>query len=265
MGRLAGDSSYYTFVLQDYKGRYHKDSTIRLPSVSTVVKAVLAAPGLVPWAYAATRDAISGLSAVLYEDMDIAGAEVMDTFMDPDMLEEYLKENGLRPDDISKDAMARGTREHKHLEDLAKLQLKDFADAENKAWSMTEKADGWERAIADWWLNSAIEVEASEMTLFDPAHGFAGTADLVWYDDGMLTMTDLKTRKEGARAYASDMIQVDGYMTAWEYMYPDKPLSGGGSVLVARADGTYVHQKVTVPRGTFLKVKELYDILEGSK
>ena len=53
--------STYEFVLRGGNGRYDQDTTIVLPSVTTIVSAVLAKPQLVPWAYATTLDSLTGL------------------------------------------------------------------------------------------------------------------------------------------------------------------------------------------------------------
>lgn len=246
MGRAAGNGGHYTYVLRDLStGKYDLSNTIDLPSVTTIIGKVLSKPAIIGWTYRETRDAISGLVQVLlsadreaHPDIE---ADILELLSEPEMLEEYLKENRLRPEDQKHEAADRGKKAHTALEDLAKLAInEDAAASDRMAGRILEKqrSTPFDRATASWWLDRSPEVVATEARLKSLKHMFAGSADLVWRDgDGNMVMSDLKSRKEGQPAWESDHIQVGAYSLAWEEQ------TGQAidieTVLVVRADGTW--------------------------
>lgn len=273
MGRAAGDGKYYTFVLRDLStGRYDQGCTISFPSVTTIIGRVLAKPALIPWTYRETRDAISGLVSVLlsadreaHPDIE---SDILDLLSDPDMLEEYMKENGLRPEDQKLEAADRGKKAHTALEDLATIALKeDSSAADALAGRLLEKpgTTPFDRATAAWWLDREPEVIATEARLFSLHHGFAGSADLVWRDrDGYVVMTDLKSRRASQPAWESDHIQVGAYSIAWEERTEQEVERE--TVLVVREDGTWDEYESRVDnRQVFLDLNAAYKELTGGK
>lgn len=265
MARLAGSNPNYTFVLRDENtGRYVKDVTISLPSSTTIIKRTLANPALVSWAYRFTRDVISGVVSVFADESGSIDSEVVDMLTDADWLEEFLKENRLRPNDIRDERGETGNKEHAVFERLAKASIED-PDA---AYVLAEKtlaspSSPYEEAIASWWLAEEPDVLFSEQVLPCLEHGYCGTVDLVARRaDKQIVVTDLKTRRAGLYDYVSDQFQVDSYITAYNLRYPNTK-ADGGSVLLVFDDGTWDEVEVVLPPGSFLRLKAVDDIIEG--
>lgn len=259
MGRAAGDGSHYTWVLRDLStGKYDQSCTIALPSVTTIIGKILAKPALIGWTYRETRDAISGTVSTLLEaesEHPTIRDDLLDLLSDPEMLEEYLKENGLRPEDQTKTAQARGKAAHATLERLANIALSDDdAAADALASRLLEKRTStpYDRASAAWWVDRQPSVVATEARLMSLTWRYAGSTDLVWRDnDGNLVLTDLKSRKAGQPSWESDHIQVAAYAIAWEEM--GNPPIDRETVLVVREDGTWDEYESAVDnRGIFL-------------
>ena len=268
MARIAGDKPYYTFVLKNEgTGRYHQDVAIKLYSVTTIIKATIAAPQLVPWAYKVTRDHISGLVGVLNEE-GVGPEEILDMLSDEAMLAEYMKDNKLRPEDLRDAAAERGTTEHAFLEHLATLALLDEEHAMAAAYDAVDGitlVTGYGQAIAGWWIAKHPHVVESETVLYSLKHGYCGSVDLIWKDDeGTTILTDLKTGNENRKPYATDHIQVDGYADAYREMHGEQTIDRT-SVLIAREDGTWQEEETTLPRGTFLSVLDVYSRLKEAR
>jgi hypothetical protein len=280
MAGPAGNSDYYTLYAYDHsKNRVDKSVEIQLVRVTSVIKDTLAKGQLVDWAYRHTRDVVSGLVSTLI-DGGVDVSEITDLLTDADWLEEYLKENQLRPDDIKEEAGELGTEKHALLEKLGKLALGNYEDEDMAyARSVLDKTeDGHEYAIAEWWVRNDPLVVASEKTLVSMKHGFAGTVDLVWVtgeEPGRLTITDLKNRKadrlcgvnhktEAAALrchvgtpYESDFIQVGAYDIAWREGQPHMP-PDRRTVLVAKADGSYVEEESEYDSSIFLDLLSVW-------
>lgn len=265
MARAAGSDSHYTFHLFNVStGKHDRKTVIRIPSVTTIIGEVLAKPMLVGWAYRTTRDHIAGALAVMQAngfDTDL----ILDTFTDGDMLEEYMKENKLRPDDIKSEAADRGTVAHALLERLATAYLEaDEVAAERMAQRVlsSNKASGWEQATAGWWLERYPRVVASEQKLISLKQGFIGTCDLIYTDDDdLLTLTDLKSRKTDGYVYESDHIQCGAYTVAWDETnarHIDRT-----TVLVVREDGSWTEEETVLDApGIFLDLLSAYEKLK---
>lgn len=251
MPRVAGSNTHYKFILQDANtGRSVSGISIELPSVTSIIGATLAKPMLVGWAYRVTRDNISGMVSEL-EKAEVPRTDIMEVLTDGDMLDEYLKENKLRPDDIKEDAAERGRAGHATLERLGTIYLDEaggggYERAHEHAQSVLDSggASGWDKAIAAWWQEENPEIIMSEAILYSLDHQFIGTVDLVWKDkNGIVAVTDLKTRELGKDIYESDYIQSAAYGIA----YAER--TGGEadytSVLMAYPDGTYVERSAS--------------------
>lgn len=274
MGRAAGSSSHYEFVLRRATGRYDRNTTIRLPSVTHIIGDVVAKHNLPDWYANRMLDHISGLAGVMagmaHEEGGEKGwniaAEWLDTLVDADMLKEYLKDNKMLVSDVVNEAADRGTAEHAMLEHLAKCFMEDGEEAAEgiarRALNRNETSN-YAKAISAWWLDRYPHVVDAERVLYSLSMGCAGTVDLVTRGpNGEHCITDLKTRKAGADAYRSDEIQVDGYADMYEET-TGVPIQHR-TVLLAREDGTWDEYIVGVPRGTFRKVKEVYDIVRSA-
>ena len=268
MPRAAGSGAHYTFVLKNVStGRYDKDVEIALPSVTTIIGRVLNKPSLPAWYYNQTRDNLAGLVAVSMWDSTVAADDLLDTLSDADMLEEWLAENRMRPVDIRNARAEEGTAAHTFLEQLCETYLaadKDPAAPIAVARKMQENpaCDGYHHAVADWWLSRQPEVIASEQVVYSLKHGYAGTVDLVWEEDGYLVVTDLKTRKEGQTVRDSDDLQTAAYAEAYEEMTGQTVYFR--SVLIVRSDGSWDEPTAVLPREAWHSVLDLYRALRKS-
>ena len=257
MPRAAGSKPGYTFVLRNENtGRYMKDVTIWLPSSTTIIKQTLAAPALVGWAYRTTRDNIAGLVDTLALMPDLRAEQIVDMLADADWLDEYLKENQLRPDDVRDEKAEVGSGTHGILEELCR-NTRD--KAEELATQYLDSAEGSVRAVAGWWLVNQPDVIESEKILPHHREGYCGTTDLVWRpkDTDRVRVTDLKSRRAGLYVYEGDQYQVDSYRLAWNATQEEQAYDG--SVLLAFDDGTYKEEPVTLEEGAFLNLKVVYD------
>jgi hypothetical protein len=284
MPSSAGNKAYYSFYGWDEeKQRVDRRTELRFPRVTTVIQDTVAKPALMAWAYRHTRDVISsiaGIDSVMIDDETVPMIEILS---DGDWLEEFLKENELRPDDVALEAAVIGVERHALMEELGKLALGPSEDADTaKARVMLESEDGHERAIADWWLTRDPDVVASEVTLVSRRHWYAGTCDLVWYDGDRLTITDLKNRKADApcavdhrteeaadrchitHSYETDHIQVGAYDIAWNEEHPQQQ-AVRKTVLVAKADGRWVEDEVHLDSSIFLDYLSAWNKLKGAR
>lgn len=265
MPRVAADNPHYTFVLRnDNTGRYVQDVTIELPSVSTVIKRTLAKSALPAWVFKTTRDIITGIASLIQEG-ELEVEDFLDTFTDPDMASEWMKENRLRPEDVTTDASKRGTEKHEFLERLAKVALKeDEETAERVAREHLEDPDPYARAIAKWWIAEPREIVASEKNLWSLRDGTAGQLDIAWRSAvGRTIVTDLKTRRAGLGVYDSDFIQVAEYARMWREMFGE---GAEGSILLAQDDGEYLEERVPHHyEEVFEHLKCVHDLLRGGE
>jgi PD-(D/E)XK nuclease superfamily protein len=269
MPRAAGDGAYYVFRLYNQgTGRYDHNREIRLASVTTVIKATLAAPLLVGWSSRITRDHIAAVLGMLdLTEKDEDGMTALDYLSDGDLLYEFMVENRLMPDDVKEEGGEAGKENHAYLERLAAIALNvDDEAADRYAAATLEKSkNGWERAIAKWWLERQPTPVASEEMLFSLRYGFAGTIDLCLWDPetGEYSIVDLKCRGEGRTAYESDHVQTGAYAVAWEEMF-GQPIKHR-SVLVARSDGTYVEEPSFTDPADFLHLLHVWDDIKKAE
>ena len=254
--------STYDFYLRGDNGRYDYETRISLPSVTTVVSAVLAKPQLVAWAYERTLDAVTGLVSHIH-DADAATAdEIFDTLSDYDLLDEWIRANEAHYTDASKAAAERGQAAHALLAHLVLIyQQEDEAAAHRYAGK--DHHGPYKQAVAQWWLDRQPHPLESEKVVFSLRHGYAGRFDLL-ADFGLSVpkIIDLKTRRAGLGVYKSDEVQLGGYKIAAEER---GVVIGGTSVLLAHDDGTYEEVETWVEPEAFLKIVEVYYMLRKTR
>ena len=272
MTKRAATDKGYTFALFNGEGKQRPEIFV-FPSVTQVIKATLAAPQLVAWAYRQTVDSISGLLSVvsdvpstpwlgLHEDGSPSfsgpAEAILDIAGDADLLDEWLLLNKLRPVDLRDERAVEGKDAHEFLEYLVQSRiLKTPAPVPD---------DGYTEAIAAWWRETDPSSQgssiASESVVWSLSKQYAGTVDLVWTDeDGDLHVTDLKTRRAGNDAYNSDHIQVSAYAYAWEEM--GRGTIAQGSVLIVHDDGTWREEDTDIGPEAFFHLRDVFRILEG--
>lgn len=265
----AGDLPYYVVEID---GEYRK-----LPRVTHILKSVIAKE-LTKWTYGYTRDAISGYIAQLV-DQGVDPEEIIRMVVDADWLEDELKENRLRPDDYARERAVEGGDRHDFFERLGQASLVgDGSDITLATWG-AHQAEPFTRGISRWWLQERPQVIAAETRLVSEEGGYAGTVDQVAYRptfNGRVVVTDLKTRRgnrpclvahktEAAARdchevwpYETDHIQTAPYQLMYNaQLWKDERLLMNAdernkltalhrTVLIARADGTFVEEESTI-------------------
>lgn len=262
MPRAAGNDKFYDFRLRDSnKGGFHRSELqIKVPSVTSVIGGVLAKHGLDRWAYWRTIDAVAGITSQAVSQ-DVPAEDILDVLTDADWLNEYMRDNRVRPEDQTRDAQTQGTKHHEFLERLAEAQLAATDLDVKVAEQAIKQRPSVQTAIADWWLSQNPHVIASEEVLVTTSPLVAGTVDLVWSKGGTIWVTDLKTREAGKEAYDSDKIQVRQYQTMWNQVAT--PLADRSTVLVCRTDGTWTEYPADVDPSIFGHLYEVFMALKG--
>lgn len=277
----------YEFVLKGGGGRYDQSARIVLPSVTGVISAVLARPQLMQWVYDATIDALGGgvsAAAERYNETDEAdeglssGAfrdDLLDTFSDHELLDEWVRESGLHYERLADEAAERGKKAHAALAGLATCYAEHGQErALEEAARLTRSRNPFEQAVGTWWAECLPRPLLSEQVVVSLRHGYAGRLDLVadlkrpgtsdWaYETALI---DLKTRRADLGAYRSDEVQLGAYRIALEEM-DDVQVSGQliKTVLLARDDGTYLEHRCWVPDEAFLHLLEAYKLMRRTR
>lgn len=115
------------------------------------------------------------------------------------------KYEGIKRDTLEH-AAAKGTAVHNAIENLIKFGIKD----------LPVEYMPYLDAFSDWWNEASPTVVGSEIRLYHKIMRYAGTADMVAYIDGELTLVDYKTTYT-----ISDMtcgVQLEAYAKALESM-----------------------------------------------
>ena len=182
------------------------------PSVTSVLGAAVAKPGLLPWAARvsaqATADALAG------------GA-----------LPEVAVTAGCKAPNAGRDAGgARGTDVHRTLHHLALgLPLPTVGAA----------AEPYVASLLVWWGDHEPEPILAEATVLNRTHGYAGTMDAIWAVGGRTLVVDAKT---SAYRGPEEALQLAAYRYAEVICLPDgteetMPEVDGCAVLAIAADG----------------------------
>lgn len=261
MARAAGNKDHYTWLLLDENtGKVLRGTELKLPSVTSIIGRVLA-KDLTGWAYWATLDSVTGL----YDG--ISAADRRDIMVDSSELDAALRLNRMRPQDVTKARAAEGTETHDYLERLVTVELMDESSTAARKMAqrtLAKSEDGYERAVAQFWLDHEPDAVSAEEKVWSLHHGgFQGTLDLAYRDpEGNLGILDLKTRKAGGKSYPSDHVQTGAYEIAYEERHGTAVHFR--EVLIARPDGSYVLERSSRDDPTiFLRLLEIDRLLRG--
>jgi hypothetical protein len=262
-------SRTYTFRLQGDNGRYDRNTAIELPSVTTIVQATMPKPQLVGWAARQTIDAVVGIVSAHERDLVVdpqALEHFLDTFTDPDMLEEYIQENGLHRDVVLDEASTRGQKAHDLLKTLCSLHAMSPESATSHAVEVLlgrHKADNFQRAVARFWSEKKPVPLLSETVVYNLSLRYAGRLDMVIQGPNGSILIDLKTRRAGLGAYTSDEAQLGGYDLALRDMGLEAPAQR--MVLLAYDDGTYDLKEAKLPSDIFVDLVGQYYKTRGAR
>jgi hypothetical protein len=248
--RAAGDSPYYTFELKGGRG------TIELPSVTHIIKSVCN-NGMGGMAYWGAKLGIEYMA-------EQAGG------LDVDELYEAFRGSPLNPNAQRDKGGERGTGAHDLLQQLIEGTVQVETDQDLVILDdglTTTVLEGYPAAAARVYLylrDRYARIE-TEVPVWSLKNGFAGTADVVGYeeDDGhVFDVVDLKTHKPPVRF--EDRVQPAAYGTALEEMRGDYcELS---MIALAKPDGTFDLDARGSARGkdAFLAVKQVYDHMQAA-
>jgi hypothetical protein len=262
---MVAQPDYYSFKNED-------GTEIQLKRVTGILKRCINKPELINWAYWRTIDSVSGLmgSQPSRGLDDVSTRELLE---DSGTIDEWLRLNRMRPDDLKEEASSRGEGAHELLARLAQQQQEGVDLDGSLAHTIADSEGGYLKGVADWWMEARPHVQASEKLLYSLDYGgYAGRCDLVvdWFQfDAHMAATgpaivDLKTRKLPLRIYTTDMLQLEMYAHAYESMTGIKPYTW---VLLVGPDGTFSMSQTHVSPDTVEHLigldKELRRLEEG--
>lgn len=178
------------------------------PSVTTIL-GVIGKPALITWAANEERAACVEAAADLYDD--IHGTPKMARLVYVTTLEQRLGQVKAHKRAMQK-AMDLGSQVHAVIEH----QLRRAAGQKVGPEPKVDDDGMWAfMAWQDWAVASALKPVFIESTVFSVTHAYAGTADLVAWAHGQLTLIDFKTSKA---IYPEYRLQVAAYIRALNEM-----------------------------------------------
>ena len=181
---------YKNSVVKSGRSWYEVDG-VRHVRVTTALN-VISKPALVPWAI---RETTNKMRAVMEASVN--------TTIDPVWIEEALQAAKEYPDEARDAAAAKGTAIHEAIYNWETMGERPSDPVENQA---VQAYDAWRMTVA-------MEVVASELTVWSPSDQYAGTIDQVCRNAaGHCSLIDFKT----GGAYPEAALQVAAYANALE-------------------------------------------------
>jgi len=240
MPRLAGDGTHYRLAVLNGAGE-PTDVVFDVPSVTSILDAVLAKPALPNWYYS---KALEGVEILLGK----YGTKIP---QDKDSLKSLLRSEKLTPIHARDTAGQRGRELHDGLEALAR--------------GLPFTPDQRLEPLLAWWQRTGLHpsrILGTEETLISFKHGFAGTLDLVYVDPATeaVTLADLKT---GAGVYWSHFLQLAAYKLAWEEDSRNPPIQRSVVIHLNEKVGLALKEDPNVREADFLHVLEIYKAMTG--
>jgi hypothetical protein len=168
--------------------------TLKLPSVTSIIRSVMASPGLLNWYYSVT---VQGISKLVSQYGDKLPADVPS-------LHSLLSQHKLSPHAIRDEAAKQGTRKHELFAQAVRYVRGERKRRPNVPDELISTLEGFVSAIP------RVYVEQSLFYLA-PTGGYAGTADLI----AEHRIFDLKT---SPRVYEEHFIQLGAYCAAAMWM-----------------------------------------------
>ena len=181
---------YKNSAVKSGRSWYEVDG-IRHVRVTTALN-VISKPALVPWAI---RETTNKMRAVMEASVN--------TTIDPVWIEEALQQAKNYPDEARDAAAAKGTAIHEAIYNWETIGERPDDAVANQA---VQAYDAWRTTVA-------MEVVASELTVWSPSDKYAGTIDQVCRNsNGHWSVIDFKT----GGAYPEAALQVAAYANALE-------------------------------------------------
>lgn len=226
------------------KGSVYRIEGVEYPSVTSILR-VIAKPALMTW---------------LQKQAAKKALEDPQTYFTPEKVLAALE--------LDKDAAGqRGSNVHAIAHEYVR-----FLKGEIPADDMRKyETDPYYPAIVSFFETMKPEIIASELTVFNRQHVYAGTLDLLAVlGDGKRYVLDWKTAKAVWPEYG---LQIEAYRNCDGAAVPgdpptvekwDGPIADAGAVVLLKPDGTFQFHKVSVEFQTFLAALELYRWQNGN-
>lgn len=171
-----------------------------LPSVTSILSAVINKPALVPWA---RNTALQSVREVLLDNRPVMA-------LDEESIDALIAEAKARPDQVRDEAADYGTTAHELIDAI----LGDEEPVIPPAYSETIEA------FYAWEAEASLAIEKSERMVYSLEHGYAGTLDAIgWNADRGHAVLDWKTSNG---LYPEAALQVAAYAICWEEMTDEK-------------------------------------------
>lgn len=195
-GRVAGKTAKGR-KCTDCNGTGNAAKRTRLPSVTTILDAILPKPGLPPWAE--KHGILGAVEAIRRGELD-----PRDQNIDPVARVRGLK---LGADNARDRAATRGLNVHALLEAyMLTGEPPNLGDHPTEHW-------GYLQALTRWLMKANPEPVSVEELVVHPEHGYAGRLDLRANIGGLLHTVDAKTQENGG-IYESAHVQARLYERA---------------------------------------------------
>jgi hypothetical protein len=175
-----------------------------MPSVTTILS-VIGKPALITWAANEERAACVEAAADLYED--VHGTPRMARTAYVSTLQARLGAVKAHKRQMQK-AMDIGSQAHAIIEHQMRRASGQAVGPEPK---VTDEAMWAFMAWQDWAVSAGVKPVFIEAVVYSPTHAYAGTADLLAWVNGQLTLVDFKTAKA---IYPEYRLQVAAYIRA---------------------------------------------------
>lgn len=178
------------------KGTGDASKRKRLPSVTTMLDAIVPKPGIPPWTEArGIEGAIEAVRRGLIDPRDPASVA---------MAVDIVRANRLGADRAKEEAADRGLNVHAALETYMQT------GEPPKPHEILPEHLGYYQALVRWLLDHDPEPEAVEELVVHPEDGYAGRFDLLAKLRGARTLVDAKTQEKGG-IYLGAHAQVNLY------------------------------------------------------
>lgn len=176
------------------------------PSVTTILNAVVAKSGLVPWA----RDvALEDVKQAFQRRMTADAGYLSDEPIDWSWVEAIIEEARRRPEEVRVQATDFGTRSHALINDFLL----------GKEPHIPEDLEQVFQGFLSWQDENSLNLVAGEMMVYHRVLHYAGSIDAIGERDGQIVVLDWKT---GKAIYPEHFLQVAAYWLALRDMAPPR-------------------------------------------
>lgn len=264
--RAAGDGTHYSLQIVDVETGRPRGVPIYLPSVTTILK-VVAKGGLEWWGH---KIGVAGVLELIMNDELPPPDDSRDFEIVVDETYELVKnKTDHRPDRQLTTAAGRGSDIHHIAEYIVK-----HGHPPAKA-HVPEDQHGYVKGLWDWFQERAAitgySILASELQVFSLRNSYAGTTDLVEYQEGTDfggplgtgAIVDFKSNKKGA-VYETHKLQVTSYAHAL-YEMGLVPAVPRGKVVSVSEKGKVTEVESQCNLDDFLAVKRVYEWMQRGK